>query len=61
MSGGVVPIDRESEVTGASPVFGEGILGSKRGEEMISISLSEESNTKAVNGKSESGATIDVA
>ncbi len=61
VSGGVVPIDRESEVTGASPVFGEGILGSKRGEEMIGIRLREEFDAKVINRESERGATVGVA
>ena len=61
VSGGVVPIDRESKVTGASPVLGEGILGSKRGEEMISIRLREEFDAEVINLEIERGATVGVA
>ena len=61
VSGRVVPVDLEAEITGTSPVFGEGILGCEGSKEMISIRLREEFNAEVINGESERGATIGVA
>ena len=61
IAGVVVPVDLETEVTGPGPVFRQRIFGGKGVEEMSSIGLSEEFDTEIVNGKCESGATIDVA
>ena len=57
----VVPVNLEAEIIGTSPVFGEGILGSECGKEMIGIRLREEFDAEVINRESERGATVVVA
>ena len=61
VTGIVVPVDFETEISGPGPVFGERIFDGKGVEEVIRIGLREEFNTKVVNGKCESGATFGAA
>ena len=57
----IIPGNCEPKVAGPGPVLGECIPGGKSIKEVISIRLGEEFDTKVVDGKGKSGASISVA
>ena len=61
MASSIIPGNCEPKVAGPGPVLGECIPGGKSIKEVISIGLGEEFDTKVVDGKGKSGASISVA
>jgi hypothetical protein len=57
----VIPIDGETEIAGARPVFGEVIFGGKGIKEVIGVLLGKEFDSEVIDSESESGATRGVA
>jgi len=61
VASGIVPFDRETEVTRPGPVFRERILGGEGVEKMAGIGSREEFNAEIIDSECESGTTILVA
>ena len=58
VSRGVVPVDSETEVAGAGPVFGDGVFCRKGVEEVVGVGFGEELDTEIVNGEGEGRGTV---
>ena len=53
MARSIIPVDVESKITGASPIFGEGVFGGNSSKEVISVGFGEVFYAKVINGKGE--------
>ena len=59
--GSIIPIDLETEITRAGPIFGELVSGGEGGKEMIGVGFGKELDAEVVASESERSAAFGVA